>query len=250
MGLCHDITERKQIEEEREMMLAELEDKNDELERFTYTVSHDLKAPLVTIKGFLGALRQDATQGNTERLEADIAYISNAADKMARLLDELLQLSRIGRMMNPSEKIPLTDLAREAADLVAGRIATRGVELTIEPGMPVVYGDRLRLLEVFQNLIENAVKFMGTQQASQVEIGARLDEGAALCWVRDNGMGIAPIYHEKVFGLFNRLDATTEGTGIGLALVKRIVEVHEGRIWVESEGEEQGSTFLFTVPLQ
>ena len=141
MGLCHDITERKQIEQEREMMLAELEEKNDELERFTYTVSHDLKAPLVTIKGFLGVLQEDARQGNTERLEADIAYISNAANKMACLLDELLQLSRIGRMMNPSEKIPLADLAREAAELVAGRLTTRGVELTIEPGMPVVYGD-------------------------------------------------------------------------------------------------------------
>ena len=113
--------------------------------------------------------------------------------------------------------------------------------------MPVVYGDRLRLLEVYQNLIQNAVKFMGTQQASRVEIGARLDDGVALCWVRDNGMGIVPIYHEKVFGLFNRLDANTEGTGIGLALVKRIVDVHGGRIWVESEGEEQGSTFLFTL---
>jgi len=167
---------------------------------------------------------------------------------MSRLLDELLQLSRIGRMMNPPEKIPLTDLARQAADLVAGHLTTRGVELTIEPGMPVVYGDRLRLLEVYQNLIENAVKFMGTQQAARVEMGARLDEGAALCWVRDNGMGIAPIHHEKIFGLFNRLDATTEGTRIGLALVKRIVEVHGGRIWVESEGQEQGSTFLFTLP--
>ena len=229
--------------------MAELEDKNNELERFTYTVSHDLKSPLVTIKGFLGALRQDAAQGNTERLEADIEYISKTADKMGRLLDELLQLSRIGRMMNPPEKIPLTDLARQAADLVAGRITAGGVELMIEPGMPVVYGDRLRLLEVYQNLIENAVKFMGTQQASRVEIGARLDDRAALCWVRDNGMGIAPVYHERVFGLFNRLDAKTEGTGIGLALVKRIVDVHGGRIWVESEGQEQGSTFLFTLPL-
>ncbi len=248
MGLCHDITERKQIELEREKILAELEDKNGELERFTYTVSHDLKSPLVTINGFLGALRQDAAEGNTERLEADIEYISKAADKMGRLLDELLQLSRIGRMTNSPEKVPLTDLARQAADLVAGHITARGVEVTIEPGMPVVYGDRLRLLEIYQNLIENAVKFMGTQQASRVEIGARLDDRAALCWVRDNGIGIAPIYHEKVFGLFNRLDATTEGTGIGLALVKRIVDVHGGQIWIDSEGEEQGSTFLFTLP--
>ena len=114
--------------------------------------------------------------------------------------------------------------------------------------MPSVYGDRLRLLEVYQNLIDNAVKFMGDQTSPRIEIGAQQHDGEVVCFVRDNGIGIASEYHEKVFGLFERLDTVIDGTGIGLALVKRIVEVHGGRIWVESEGEGRGTTFWFTLP--
>ncbi len=233
---------------ELEGMNHELEAKNEELERFTYTVSHDLKAPLVTVKGFLGLLQRDALAGNRERMEQDIARINGAADKMARLLEELLELSRIGRMMNPPEPVSLTGLAREAASLVAARIEERGVDLDIDPGMPEVVGDRTRLLEVLQNLLDNAVAFLGDQPRPRIEIGAREAREEVRCWVRDNGVGIDPEYHRKVFGLFERLQAETPGTGIGLALVERIVTVHGGRVWVESEGRGQGSTFFFTLP--
>jgi len=239
--LNDEIAERKQAE-------AELEAKNAELERFTYTVSHDLKAPLVTIKGFLGLLKQDALAGNIDRMKHDIARIGGAADKMARLLGELLELSRIGRLMNPPEDVDLTALAGEATSLVAIQIAARGVTVEIAPEMPVVQGDRVRLLEVYQNLIDNAVKFMGDQATPRIEVGAQQRDGEVFCYVRDNGIGIDPKYHENVFGLFNRLDADAEGTGIGLALVRRIVEVHGGRIWVESEGEGAGCTFCFSLP--
>ncbi|MFQ5571380.1 MAG: two-component regulator propeller domain-containing protein, partial [Rhodothermales bacterium] len=183
------ITERKLAEADREHFIAELEAKNAELERFTYTVSHDLKSPLVTIKGFLGLLEQDATQGHTERIKHDIQQISTAADKMHRLLGELLELSRIGRLMNPPEAVPLTDLAHEAAEMVGGRIAERGVVVTIAPQMPTVVGDRMRLLEVYQNLIDNAVKFIGHQTTPCIEIGARLNGENVVCHVQDNGIG-------------------------------------------------------------
>ncbi len=245
-GTVMDITERKEAEALREQLIAELETKNAELERFTYTVSHDLKSPLVTIRGFVGLLEQDAAAGNTDQMKRDIAHINHATDKMHRLLGELLELSRIGRQMNLPEAVALSELAQEAATLVAGRLVARGVEVEIEEEMPVIYGDRMRLLEVYQNLIDNAVKFMGDQRAPRLEIGARLNGSDVKCWVQDNGLGIAAAYHEKIFGLFERLEADGEGTGIGLALVKRIVEVHGGRIWVESEG--QGSTFYFTLP--
>ncbi len=247
-GTVMDITERKEAEALREQLIAELETKNAELERFTYTVSHDLKSPLVTIKGFVGLLEQDAAAGNTERMKRDIEHINHATDKMHRLLGELLELSRIGRLMNLPEAVALSELAQEAATLVAGRLVAHGVEVEIAPEMPVIYGDRLRLLEVYQNLIDNAAKFMGDQRAPRLEIGARQNGSEVECWVRDNGLGIAAMYHEKIFGLFERLEAEGESTGIGLALVKRIVEVHGGRIWVESEGRGQGSTFYFTLP--
>ncbi|HEX9731562.1 MAG TPA: two-component regulator propeller domain-containing protein [Thermoanaerobaculia bacterium] len=247
-ALQREIDQRRAVEQERERLIAELEAKNAELERFTYTVSHDLKSPLLTIKGFLGWLQRDADAGDRERLGRDVAYIRDAATTMHRLLDELLELSRVGRVINPSEHVDLGELAREAADLVGAAIAERGVEVVIAPAMPVVYGDRVRLLEVLQNLVENAVKFMGEAPAPRVEIGAGRRGGEVVCHVRDNGLGIAPTYHEKIFGLFDRLHPEIEGTGIGLALVKRIVEVHGGRIWVESEGEGRGSTFFFTLP--
>jgi signal transduction histidine kinase len=248
--LRNEITERQRVEAERERLIAEQEAKNAEMERFTYTVSHDLKSPLITICGFLGLLEQDALRGNVECMQTDIAYIHMAATTMQRLLDELLELSRIGRVVHPLTEIPLSALAHEAVTLVGGQIAARGVRVHIAPDLPVVVGDRSRLLEVLQNLVDNAVKFMGTQPTPRIEIGCRQEEKETVYYVQDNGVGIDPRYHEKVFGLFERLESEGDGTGIGLALVKRIIEVHGGRIWVESAGKGCGSTFYFTLSQQ
>ncbi|RMF64136.1 MAG: histidine kinase, partial [Bacteroidetes bacterium] len=124
----------------------------------------------------------------------------------------------------------------------------RGVEVEVQPDLPAVDGDRMRLLEVWQNLISNAAKYMGEQPSPRIEIGCKPLGDEVCFYVRDNGVGIPPAYHEKVFELFERLGTDTEGTGVGLALVKRIVEFHGGRIWVESEGMGRGSTFYFTLP--
>jgi PAS domain S-box-containing protein len=248
-GIIHDITAQKEAQRERERLILELEARNAELERFAYTISHELRSPLVTIKGFLGLLRQDVVQGEAARVETDLVRISEATDTMIRRLSELLELSKIGRVINPPESVSLTVLAQEAAALIDGPIQARRAEVVIAPEMPVVSGDRMRLLEVYQNLIENAVKFMGNQEAPRVEVGGHIGDAEAVCFVRDNGIGINPKYHNKVFELFDRLDVDSEGTGVGLTLVKRIVEFHGGRIWIESEGRGQGSTFYFTLPL-
>jgi signal transduction histidine kinase len=245
---CEDITERKRVEAEREALIAELEVKNTELERFTYSVSHDLKSPLVTLKGFLGFLEQDAMNADIERLQKDIQRIREATDTMHQLLNDLLELSRIGRLVNPSQQIAFDEVARGAVERVAGQITERGVQVNIAPNLPLVYGDRPRLIEVLQNLIDNAVKFMGDQPHPVIEIGMEPREDEPIFFVADNGVGIDPRYHEKVFGLFERLDQFVDGTGIGLALVKRIVELHGGHIWVESKGQGHGSTFYFTLP--
>ncbi len=231
-------------------IITELEARNAEMERFTYTVSHDLKSPLVTIRGFLGLLKQDIEAGDRQRANEDMDRIRHASQHMADLLQDLLELSRVGRQINPPQQVSLSDLAHEAKELIAGPLAERQVEVTIAGDLPVVTGDRRRLLEVFQNLLENAVNFMGSTPEPRIEIGRREDGDETIVFVRDNGLGIAPEYHDKVFGLFDRLDAETEGTGIGLALVKRIVELHGGRIWVESPGRGHGSTFCFKLPRQ
>ena len=250
-GAALDVTDRQAIEAQREELIRELEAKNTELEQFTYTVSHDLKSPLITMKGFLGLIARDVAEGRTERLREDVARMTSAADGMQHLLHELLRLSRIGRVVNPSERVPFGDVAREAAGLVRARLEERKVRLLIDDDLPVVYGDRVRLVEVAQNLLENAVKFLGDEPSPVVRVGVRPgDRGASpVLFVQDNGVGIDPRFHEKVFGLFDKLDPRAEGSGVGLALVRRIVEVHGGRAWIESAGRGQGTTACFTLPL-
>ncbi|RJP55526.1 MAG: PAS domain S-box protein [Anaerolineaceae bacterium] len=246
--MVRDISQRKWVETEREKLINELEEKNSELERFTYTVSHDLKSPLITIKGFLGFLEQDAASGNLSRLRSDIKRIADATDKMQSLLNELLEISRVGRLMSPHQTIPFIDIVQEALEMVHGRLQENSIQVRVQDEMPTVYGDRRRLVEVLQNLIDNAAKFTASQSQPVIEIGQQgFEDEKPIFYVRDNGMGIEPVHHDRIFGLFNKLDADSEGTGVGLALVKRIIEIHRGRIWVRSEAGK-GSTFYFTLP--
>lgn len=233
---------------ERKNLIAQLEANNAELERFTYTVSHDLRNPLVTIKGFLGMLEKDLRENQEERIQSDFQRISNAADKMHVLLGDLLELSRIGRIINPPEKIDPVRLAQEAVETLDARIRSTNVKVSISPDLPVIYGDRVRLREVLENLIDNAAKYTASQTDPIVEIGTRTQNGEQIIFVKDNGIGIDPKYQVRIFSLFEKLNPISEGTGIGLALIKRIIEVHGGRIWVESEGLGTGSTFCFTIP--
>jgi signal transduction histidine kinase len=240
---------QQQLLDEIQVKNSELERQNAELERFTYSVSHDLRAPLVTIKGFIGLLLKDIERGKGEAIQSDIKQISHATDNMATQLDELLELSRVGRLVNPPVEIDLNEMAASVVALFSDSIAKADVDVKIDQAMPAAYGDVGRIFEVFQNLVGNAIKFANSEDASVVEIGAEESAGQVVCHVRDNGVGIQPEYLERVFNLFERLDPRIEGTGIGLALAKRIVEFHNGKIWAESEGPGRGSTFWFSLPI-
>lgn len=218
------------------------------MERFFYAASHDLKSPVVTVQTFLGYLEQDMAAGDAGRIAKDMGFIRDAADKMARLLDDLLEISRIGRIVSSPVHVTLGNLVDDALKAVAGRIAGRGVMVRVEDREVALFCDRVRLAEVLQNLIDNACKFMGGQKEPCIQIGAARHDAETVFFVRDNGMGIDPRHQLKVFNLFEKLDPKAEGTGIGLSLVKRIVELHGGRIWVESAGAGQGACFHFTLP--
>jgi PAS domain S-box-containing protein len=247
-GYVHDVTTRHEVQAEREQLISELKDRNTEMEQFTYTVSHDLKSPLVTIRGFLGAIEEDLREGKSERALSDLARVRVAAEKMSRMLAELLDLSRVGRHGHRPVEVRLLDLIEEVRELLAGRIADSGVVIEVSGGEVCVSADRTRLSQVFQNLIENAVKYMGDQSAPRVEIDCREAGEQVLCRVRDNGIGIAAAHHQRVFGIFEKLDPRSEGTGVGLALVKSIIDLHRGKVWVESAGPGLGSTFVFSMP--
>ncbi|OPY54734.1 MAG: sensory histidine kinase AtoS [Methanosaeta sp. PtaU1.Bin055] len=254
-----DITDRKRAEmvlqkahDELEIRVLErtreLEAKNAEMERFAYTVSHDLRSPLVTIQGFLGFLQEDVRDRDGEKIDADIEMISDAVEKMDYLLQDTLRLSRIGRVANPPEDVPFEDIVGDALGSISEMARSKGVEISLAEEWPIVHVDRLRIGEALVNLIENGIRYSADQPRPRVEVGWRKDDEETVFFVRDNGIGIDPGQQEKVFELFYKADPEGEGTGAGLAIVKRIIEVHGGRIWVESE-EGEGSTFCFTLPM-
>ena len=254
--LIDDVAALHRAEREREEMISDLEAKNIELERFTFTVSHDLKAPLITVRGFLSLIEERLESSDKSSIHPLIRRVFSTTEKMSDLLEDLLELSRVGQVTAPYRDIDLGEAAREAAELLAGPISQRGVDLRIADDLPIVRGDRVRLVQVFQNLISNGIKFMGDQANPRIEVEALLGaengiDGSAEtagCRVRDNGIGIAMRHQESVFNLFERLDAGVEGTGIGLALVHRVIQAHGGRVWVESKGRGRGSSFCFYLP--
>ena len=255
-----DITERKLAEEairkardELELRVkertAELEARNAEMERFTYTVSHDLRSPLVTIQGFNGFLKGDIEKGDNEKVKVDLRLIEEAVTKMDRLLRETLELSRIGRVANPPEDVPFEEIVQEALLQTSQRIKSAGMDVLVANDLPVVHVDRMRIVEAMVNFIENSIKYRGEQQHPRIDIGYRTEAKETVFFVRDNGMGIDPSQHQKVFELFYKVNNKSEGTGAGLAIVKRIIEVHGGRIWIESE-LGKGTTVCFTLPVR
>lgn len=231
-----------------------LEAQSAELERFTYVVSHDLKSPLVTIRGFLDYAEQAAREGDLARMEKDTERIRIASDRMAELLDDLLELSRTGRIERDPQVFPFGTVVDESRALVEGRLIPHGARLTVaeDAAGRLVRGDRPRLVQLMQNLLDNAAKFSAREATPEITVGLRqgTDGSDPVFTVHDNGVGIDPADGRDIFELFHQVDPSEEGTGLGLALGRRIVEEHGGRLWMESAGKGQGTTFCFTLPME
>jgi signal transduction histidine kinase len=240
----------RENEKTLEMLLAELAAKNEELETFLFTVSHDLKTPLVTIEGFVGAFREDFGDKIPVDGEVYLNYISDAAQKIALLINDLLELSRIGRVLEAKTRFPFADLVEEVLHSLQHQIKQRGIQVTVDKNLPLVHGEKKRLLHAMENLLSNAVKYIGSENPDPaIEVGVAQQEGNPVFFVRDNGIGIDARYFEKIFGVFQRLPGAQSagaGTGVGLTIVKRVVEHHGGSIWLESE-PGRGTTFYFTL---
>jgi len=248
VAAVRDISERKRAERVRESLIRELEAKNAELERFGYAVTHDLKAPLVTIRGFAEYLEKDAREGRGDRLALDAARITEAVARLQGLLDRLFELSRAGRPVGPPVSVPAAELVQEALRLLRERASETGTRVDLDPELPVVFGDRARLVQVFHNLLDNAMKFGG---GGPVRVQARTaDEGRVVVVVQDAGIGIEPRHRDRVLDMFERLDPRGEGAGVGLAVVKRILESQGGRVWLESEGPGAGTAACVELALE
>jgi signal transduction histidine kinase len=238
---------RSDLELRVEQRTSELRAANRELEAFSYSVSHDLRAPLRAIAGFVQILDEDHGPGLDADARKYLERVKVNARRMGQLIDDLLNFSRIGRTTMVRQVVDMNAAAKGIAeDAVAA--SGRKIELTIEP-LPQAYGEPALLNQVLVNLIANAIKFTARSDHAAITIGARSENGENVFFVRDNGVGFDDRYAEKLFGVFQRLHRVTdfEGTGVGLAIVHRIISRHAGRVWAEGK-VNAGATFYFTLP--
>ncbi len=258
-GTVHDITEIRQAEEkihklnqelERRVTkrTAELEDANKELEAFSFSVSHDLRAPLRAIDGFSHILLEEYAETLDDEGKRLLSVVRDNTVRMGQLIDDILKFSRAGRLEINFSQIDMEEMAHDVFNELSLSIDASGLQFEIE-SLPQARGDSAMIRQVLVNLFSNAIKFSSTQETPRIQVGATITENEIIYFVKDNGVGYDMQYMDKLFGVFQRLHDTAEfeGTGIGLAIVKRIITRHGGRVWAEGKVDE-GATFYFSLP--
>ena len=246
--MAAEIAERKRVEQLLEAQRQELEDSNKELEAFSYSVSHDLRAPLRAIDGYGRILIEDYEDRFDTEGRRVLGVISSETQRMGRLVDDLLAFSRLGRQKLQRSDIDMTALAQDVFEELSAQAPERALQLELNQ-LPVARGDRAMIRVALSNLLSNAVKFTRNEDPAVIEIGSGLEDGQTVYFVKDNGVGFDMQYAQKLFGVFQRLHSTEEfeGTGVGLALVQRVIHRHGGRVWAEGIVNE-GATFSFSLP--
>ncbi|TAK02608.1 MAG: hypothetical protein EPO39_13185 [Candidatus Manganitrophaceae bacterium] len=229
-------------------LAGEVKSRTAELESFVYTISHDLKAPVVSMNGMASLLMENHSEQLGERERYYVQRIIANAAYMEELIQGLLVLSRIGKKQEQPEPVDARSVITQIVDIQKERFAEKRIAVVVQPSLPHFVFDRTALTQIFQNLILNSAKFMGDQPHPTIEIGGKLLRDAVRFYVKDNGIGIDPEYHAKIFGIFQRLkEIEVEGTGVGLSIVKKVVDLAGGRVWIESKKGE-GATFFVQLP--
>lgn len=252
IGIVRDMSKIMNLEEELRTRNMEIKLKNNELENFVYTVSHDLRSPLVSLQGLAGALMEDCYDQLDDQGKEYLLDIKNSVHRMGLLVRDLLDLSRVSRSQHCSKEGPSDGIVQEAVGQLKISLKEKDIKLVIDGQMPVIFCNRDMIVLALVNLLNNAIKFMGDNNPNPcISINHTIQDNYHIFSVQDNGIGIEKKYHKKIFEIFQTLNEIKDinSTGVGLTIVKRIIEGHKGQVWVESE-KEKGSTFYFSLPIE
>ncbi len=227
-------------------LLDELGAKSDELETFAHSISHDLRTPLTAIGGYAQFILKEVKRDKLDQVITCAERIADITVLTEQRVNELLKLAKLGKVIEPNEDVDFREIVADTLTMMAKRLEDAGITVEVDHKLPVVLGDRTRLLEVIENLLDNAIKYIG-KHPRRIKIGTFQKGDETVLYVEDNGIGIDPQHAEDVFELFWRLDKSSYGDGTGLAIARRIIKAHGGRIWAESAGPGEGACFCFTL---
>ncbi len=242
IGIHLDITELKSLEIQKENLLKKLEKSNDELQEYAHVVSHDLKSPLRSINALVNWIKDDNEDVFTKETKSHLEMIDTTLEKMEQLISDVLEYSSVGSENAPREKVNLQEVLADIETLLH---CPEHITLNIHPDLPTVNGDKVKLQQLFQNLMSNAIRYCDKEKGL-IEVGFTENKTHYTFTVKDNGIGIPKEYHDKIFKIFQSLNNHKDSTGIGLSIVKKIVDLYKGSIWLESIVGE-GTTFFFTL---
>ncbi|MEZ4743672.1 MAG: PAS domain-containing sensor histidine kinase [Bdellovibrionota bacterium] len=249
IGVHFDITQLILLKNKLSEANKKLKDKNNELEQLIYTISHDLKSPVITCGSFLGFLKEDIDNNKEDEAKESIAEIEKALAKLSHLITDLIEINQMGKVILNLELIDTRELVTSLAKQLKHRELTKKVQIDVSQDLPQIMADKSKITQVFENLLNNAIKYSYADIPVLIKIYSRISSNGVEICIEDNGPGIDESYHGKIFKLFQRLDKSKEGTGIGLTIVSRIMRLHKGSVSIESK-LGQGSLFLLHFPME